>query len=60
MRGFEKLQTAVFGEWDVSACKLDLKFGAMVGSTEQDCLVLKIDAGFAVLQDAIDHVFDLR
>ena len=53
MRGFEKLQTAVFDERDVSSCELNLELRAMVGGTEQDCLALEIDAGFTVLQDAV-------
>ena len=53
MCGFEKLQAAVLDEGDISSCELNLKLGAMVGGTEQDCLALEIDTGFTVLQNLL-------
>lgn len=60
MCGFEELQTAVFHERDISSGEFDLERGAVVGCSEQDCLALKVNAGFAVFQNALDHVLDLR
>ena len=53
-------QPTVFDKRNISLSELDLERGAVVGGTELDCLALKVDAGFAILQDVIDHVLDLR
>ena len=57
--GFEKAQPAELDERDVAPGKLDLEFGAVVRSTEQDRLGLQRNAGLARLEHVLHHVRDL-
>ena len=56
VRCLEELQTAIFYERNVSSGKFDLERGAVVSGAKQNCLALKVDTGFTVLQDALDGV----
>ena len=60
MSGLDKLQPAIFDEWDVTARQLDLQPGAMVRGTEQYGLVAQIDPGLALLQDLVRDIDCLR
>jgi hypothetical protein len=58
--GFEELQATVFDERDAPAGEFDLKLVAVVAGAKQHRLPLQVDARFAVLQDALDHIISLR
>ena len=60
MCGLKELQSAIFHKRDVSSGEFDFECRAVVGGAEQNRLALKVNAGFAVLQDAFDRVLNLR
>ena len=60
MRGFQKFETAILHERDVSARQLKFKLGAVVGSSKQSGLRLQSYAGFSGLQDPLGNMSGLR
>ena len=60
MRRFQKLQPAVFDEWDAAASEFNLELVAMVAGAEQHGLSFQVNAGLTMLQDTLDDGLDLR
>src|SRR5947209_3966657 len=59
MCGLEEFEATVFYERNPPPGELDLQLVTVVTGTKQYRLAFQIDAGFAMLENALDHVIDL-
>jgi hypothetical protein len=60
VRGFEKLEPAVFDEWHVASHQFEFEHVAVVGRAKQHCLPAQLDAALAGLEHAVDDERRLR